>query len=93
MKGVGLRKISQGHIVNIPVQQIPNLRGENGAIIQSIKEASDCRIIVAENGRVWIDGDSAGIRVAAQAIKVVTSTGHRPGLESRLAASFAGGEV
>jgi hypothetical protein len=42
---------------------------------------------------VWIDGDSAGIRVAAQAIKVVTSTGHRPGLESRLAASFAGGEV
>jgi exosome complex component RRP4 len=93
MKGVGLRKISEGHIVSIPVQQIPNIRGENGATIQSIKEASDCRIIVAENGRVWIDGDSAGIRTATKAIEVITMTGHRPDLETRLAACLAGGEV
>jgi exosome complex component RRP4 len=93
MKGVGLRKISEGHIVEIPVQKIPMLKGENGETLQSIKTASECRIIVAENGRVWVDGSAAGIRLAREAIAVVTKTGHREGLTSRLSEVLAGGEA
>ena len=92
MKGVGLRKISEGHIVDIPVQLIPSLRGENGTTLQSIKTACDCRIIVAENGRVWIDGENEGIRKAVSVINIVSQSGHKEGLENRIQAALAGGE-
>ena len=90
MKGVGLRKISEGHIVEIPVQQIPNLRGEGGSRIQQIKNASDCRIIVGENGRVWIDGDSSGIKIAAKAIAIISEKGHMDNVDDSLAAVLGG---
>ena len=38
-----------------------------------MKDTSDCRIIVGENGRVWIDGDDDGISWTREALAIATT--------------------
>ena len=45
--------------------------------MRELKEVSDCRIIVAENGRVWIDGDSDGISFMRTVLELVRDNGHK----------------
>ena len=61
---------SQGAIVEIPVNHIDRIRGENNSHLDRMKDISDCRIIIGENGRVWIDGDDAGISWTRDAIQL-----------------------
>ncbi len=84
MKGVGLRKIKEGVVSEIAVNNISKLRGENNSILNSIKEYTDCRIIVAENGRIWIDGDSENISTVKEIIDILNSDGHKDDFENSL---------
>ena len=76
MKGVGLRRLNQGTLVNLPVQHLGRIRGQNNERLQRIKDATDCRIILGENGRVWIDGDSDGMAVARRLVTKIASEAH-----------------
>lgn len=76
MKGVGLRKLKEGVMEEIPINTIAHLRGENNSLLNKLKDASDCRIIVAENGRVWIDGDGSGISFVRSIIEITRNSGH-----------------
>ena len=57
MKGVRLRRLNQGSVHSVPINHIDRIRGEGNATLQRLREACDCRIIVWENGKVWVDGD------------------------------------
>lgn len=85
MKGVGLRRLNQGAVESIPVQHVDRVRGEGNSLLQRLRDASDCRIMVGENGRVWIDGDSNGITWARKALKMVAEKGHTTEFEAILA--------
>ena len=76
MKGVGLRKLKEGVMEEIPINTIAHLRGENNSLLNKLKDASDCRIIVAENGRVWIDGEGNGISFVRSIIEKTRNSGH-----------------
>ena len=76
MKGVGLRKLKEGVMEEIPINTIAHLRGENNSLLNKLKDASDCRIIVAENGRVWIDGEGDGISFVRSIIEKTRNSGH-----------------
>ena len=71
MKGVGLRRLKEGIMSEISMNHISRLRGDNDSTLKQLKEFSDCRIIVAENGRVWVDGDSDGIAFMRGVIDLV----------------------
>lgn len=77
MKGVGLRRLKEGIMSEISMNHISRLRGENDSRLRELKEVSDCRIIVAENGRIWIDGDSEGISFMRNVIDLVRNDGHK----------------
>jgi len=77
MKGVGLRRLKEGIMSEISMNHISRLRGENDSRLRELKEVSDCRIIVAENGRIWIDGDSDGISFMRNIIDLVRNDGHK----------------
>ena len=47
-----------------------------------MKDVSDCRIIVGENGRVWVDGDDEGIAWAREALEIAKEHGHKTGFDS-----------
>ncbi len=61
MKGMGLRKIRSGVIEEIDPHLLGRLIGKGGESLRSLKEETECRIVVADNGRMWIDGDLEGI--------------------------------
>ena len=86
MKGVGLRRLNQGSVHSVPITHIERLRGEGNATIQRLRDACDCRIIVGENGKVWVDGDADGIAWARQAIDLVHTSGHKKTFEAEMSA-------
>jgi exosome complex component RRP4 len=61
MKGMGLRKIRSGNIEDIEPHLLGRLIGKGGKSLRQLKEDTDCRISVADNGRIWIDGELDGI--------------------------------
>jgi len=61
MKGIGLRKISTGIVEYIGSNSIKYFIGTEGKNLQKIKEVTGCRITVADNGRIWVEGDESGI--------------------------------
>ena len=57
MKGLGLRKIRSGNIEQVDPHLLGRLIGKGGKALSQLKENTGCRIIVADNGRVWVDGE------------------------------------
>ena len=84
MKGVGLRRLDLGAMVSIPVQHIDRIRGVNNERIQRMRDMCDCRMMVGENGRVWIEGSSDGIAWARSALQKMTDEGHHKDFDSIL---------
>jgi exosome complex component RRP4 len=84
MKGMGLRKLKSGLIEEIPPHIIPQVIGKGGSMLQSLKDLGNCRIVVGQNGRVWLDGDYDGMKNIRIALKLIRDTAHLPGLKERI---------
>ena len=84
MKGMGLRKLKSGLLEEIPPHIIPQVIGKGGSMLQSLKELGDCRLVVGQNGRVWLDGEHDGMRDVRAALKLIRDTAHLPGLKDRI---------
>ena len=61
MKGMGLRKIKSGVIEEIDPHLLGKLIGKGGEALRRLKTETECRVVVADNGRMWIDGEFDGI--------------------------------
>ena len=81
MKGIGLRRLNEGCVVPIPVNLIDTLRGENNSMVSRIRDLTDCRIIVADNGRVWVHGDADNMFTARGLIQTLVDEGHMNNFE------------
>lgn len=84
MKDAGLRKIEGGQLIDINYSKIPRVIGKGGSMIQMLKNMTDCRIFVGQNGRVWIDGDEENVDVAAEAVKIIEKESRSPRLTDRV---------
>ncbi|MEC8927510.1 MAG: KH domain-containing protein, partial [Candidatus Thermoplasmatota archaeon] len=84
MKGMGLRKLKSGLLEEIPPHIIPQVIGKGGSMLQSLKDLGDCRLVVGQNGRVWIDGEHDGMRNLRAALQLIRDTAHLPGLQNRI---------
>ena len=61
MKGMGLRKIRSGVIEEIDPHLLGRLIGKGGESLRRLKAETECGIVVADNGRMWFDGELDGI--------------------------------
>ncbi len=84
MKDQGLRKLSGGNIIEIPASKVPRVIGKGGSMINLLKEYTECRIFVGQNGRIWIDGDVDGIALAIRAIKKIDEEAQTIGLTEKI---------
>ena len=57
MKGPGLMKLNGGIIIDINSSKVPRVIGKQGSMISLIKNKTNCRVTVGQNGKVWIKGD------------------------------------
>ena len=84
MKDSGLRKIEGGQLVEIEHSKISRVIGKSGSMIQMLKNMTDCRIFVGQNGRIWIDGDDENVEVAAEAIRIIEAESRSANLTDRV---------
>ncbi len=81
MKGPGLRKLGPGRILHVNTTKVPRIIGKGGSMVSMIKQATGCRIIVGQNGIVWIQGEEpAKETLAAETIKRIERDSHIQGL-------------
>jgi len=84
-KGPGLRKIKGGKIIDITPSKVPRLIGKQGSMINLLKENTNCRITVGQNGMVWIQGDNSDDELlATEAILKIENESHLDGLTDKI---------
>lgn len=84
LKGVGLRRLTGGHIVEIIPAKVPRLIGKGGSMISLIKQHTGCRIFVGQNGRIWLDGELEDIALTIKVIRKIESEAHLSGLTNEI---------
>ena len=70
MKGLGLRRLDSGMVEEIPPHLMQSLFSDSD-VLKKLKSTTDCRIILADNGRMWIDGETNSITDIVSRIKKV----------------------
>jgi len=86
MQEHGLRKLTGGTVMEVSPSKVPRVIGKNGSMIQMLKNMTNCRIYVGQNGRIWIDGELDSIVRAVQAIKMIEDEAHSQGLTEKVKA-------
>jgi len=84
MNDSGLRKLEGGQIVEIAHSKVSRVIGKSGSMIQMIKNMTDCRIFVGQNGRIWVDGDIVNATVAVDAVKMIEKEAQTNNLTERV---------
>jgi|TARA_Y100000310_G_scaffold194360_1_gene194332 exosome complex component RRP4 len=78
MKDRGLYKLNDGKLITISPTKVPRVIGKKGTMIQMLKDNTGCRIVVGQNGRIWISG--VNINLAIEAIQLIEKNAHKQGL-------------
>lgn len=86
MNDSGLRRLEGGQIVEISHSKVSRIIGKSGSMIQMLKNMTDCRIFVGQNGRIWIDGDDENAIVAVQAIELIEANAQSSNLTEKVKA-------
>ena len=87
MNGPGLRKLHGGKMIDVTSSKVPRIIGKQGSMISLIKNATNCRIVVGQNGKVWISGDDSGKEmIATEAILKIEQEAHTSGLTDKISA-------
>ena len=82
MKGMGLRKIRSGALDELDPHLLGKLIGKGGAFLREMKMQTDCRIVVADNGRLWIDGELENILEVRERINSISSEAKKIGVDA-----------
>ena len=87
LRGPGLRKLGPGRILKVSSPKVPRIIGKKGSMVSMIKNATNTRIVVGQNGLIWIAGDDPkGEFVAVNTIRKIEQEAHIPGLTERIKA-------
>jgi exosome complex component RRP4 len=87
MRGPGLRKLLGGRVIKVNCNKVPRIIGKKGSMVSMIKQATDCKIVVGQNGIVWLLGeDPKSELLAIDTIKKIESESHISGLTDRIKA-------
>ncbi len=79
-----LYKIRGGHIIDVEPSKVPRIIGKRGSMINLLKKLTRCRIIVGQNGRIWIDGDDENIAKLLLAIRIIEEESVSYGLTDKI---------
>ncbi len=91
MRGPGLQKLHGGRIIEVSSHKIPRIIGKEGSMMQLIKTATGCNIVIGQNGWIWISGEPSQEVRAVQAIKKIEEEAHLSGLTDRITTFLGAG--
>ena len=84
MKGPGLKKLDGGRIIKVNTNKVPRIIGKQGSMVSMIKQATNCRIIVGQNGLVWLQGKPKDELLVIKTLRKIEEESHLSGLTDRI---------
>ena len=84
MKGPGLRKLVGGRVIEVSTNKVPRIIGKQGSMVSMIKDATGVKIVVGQNGIIWLEGDVIMENIAVEAIRKIEKEGHLSGLTDKI---------
>ena len=84
LKGRGMGKFKGGIIVDIAPTKVPRLIGKKGSMINMIKDKTNCKIVVGQNGLVWVKGDKDMEQLTKSIIQLIEAEAHTSGLTNKI---------
>jgi exosome complex component RRP4 len=84
LKGPGLKKLEGGRIVKVVPNKVPRIIGKSGSMISMIKDATQCQIVVGQNGLIWVSGEPQKEIIAVNTIKKIENESHKSGLTDEI---------
>ena len=84
-RGPGLRKLKGGRVITVNTNKVPRIIGKKGSMVSMIKQATDCKIIVGQNGVIWLQGEDPKMELlTVETIRKIEKESHIPGLTDRI---------
>ena len=84
LKGRGMGKFKGGIIVDIAPTKVPRLIGKKGSMINMIKDKTKCKIVVGQNGLVWVKGNEDMEQLTRDIIHLIEAEAHTSGLTNKI---------
>ncbi len=84
LKGRGMGKFKGGILVDITPTKVPRLIGKKGSMINMIKDKTKCKIVVGQNGLVWVKGEKGMEQITKTIINLIEAQAHTSGLTNRV---------
>lgn len=84
LKGRGMGKFKGGIVVDIAPTKVPRLIGKKGSMINMIKDKTNCKIVVGQNGLVWVKGDEDMEQITKDVIQLIEAEAHTSGLTNKI---------
>ncbi len=84
MKIRGASILKGGRIIDIVPSKIPRVIGRKKSMLLMIKREIGIKILVGQNGRIWLDGDQEKINLAVKVLKKIEEEAHTSGLTDRI---------
>ena len=78
------RKLYSGTIVKINPTNVPRVIGKQGSMITTIREKTQTRIQISQNGYIWIDGKGDDISLAQKAVEMINEEATSKGLTKKI---------
>ncbi len=76
------RKLSGGRVITVAPAKVPRIIGSGGSMVELIKENTGAKIIIGQNGRIWLKGD--GSSTAVDAIREIAERAHEDDLTRKM---------
>lgn len=83
-QGPGLRKLYGGRVLHVNTHKVPRIIGKKGSMVNMIKQATNCKMIVGQNGVVWLQCEPKVEALAVNAIRKIEEESHISGLTNRI---------
>lgn len=84
LKGRGMGKFKGGILVDIAPTKVPRLIGKKGSMINMIKDKTGCKIVVGQNGLVWVRGEEDMEQLTKDVIHLIEKEAHTSGLTNKI---------
>lgn len=83
-KGPGLKKLRGGRIMKVSPSKVPRIIGKKGSMVSMIKKATDCKIMIGQNGVIWFEGTPEMEVIVSEAIKKIELESHHQGMTDKM---------
>lgn len=83
-KGPGLKKLRGGRIMKVSPSKVPRIIGKKGSMVSMIKKATDCKIMIGQNGVIWFEGSPEMEVIVNETIKKIESESHHQGMTDKI---------